>query len=56
MADKTLKEVWDESVNFADFQERIKALILTKEWYYYDPDELGEDAFKLLGRDEVDDL
>lgn len=34
----------------------IKTLILSKNWYYYDPDELGEDAFKPLTEDELEEL
>lgn len=34
----------------------IRQLILTQNWYYHDPDELGEDAFKPLGEDEVSEL
>lgn len=37
-------------------KQAFKDYILTKEWYYHDPDELGEDAFKRLGDDEVADL
>lgn len=29
---------------------------LAKNFYYYDPDELGEDAFKRLGDDEIGDV
>jgi hypothetical protein len=34
----------------------IKQHILGMGWYYYDPDELGEDAFKSLGDDEMSEL
>lgn len=37
-------------------KQAIKDVILTKQWYYYDPDEVGVDAFKRLGDDEVSEL
>ena len=37
-------------------KQAIKNYILTKKWFYYDPDEPGEDAFKRLGDDEVNEL
>lgn len=44
------------SLELTDNERALLDLILTKEWYYYDPDELGEDAFKRLKVDEVEEL
>lgn len=40
----------------SEAKQQIKDLILSKEWYYLDPDEIGEDKFKRLTEDEVSEL
>lgn len=37
-------------------KQELLDYIQSQEWYYHDPDELGEDAFKQITEDEVGEL